>query len=193
MPTPRDLGRIAAASAAAGFGFSGGRSLWRWTERNWLTVGVVLAVAGGVGCVAFLATRGGRPASSGVRAGAFGALVIVCLAGSAIYDPAHPEGISVFVVWQLAAAAVGALAGFGVRGKRQAVMAVERHNEAFLAAEGIRAVGGREETWIDGNGTEMVMHDQRDDAIVFRIPGKRNGRARIELDASGRMVSYQPS
>lgn len=193
MSAPRDLARIAIASAAAGFGFAGGRSLWRWVEKNWLTAGIALAVAGGVGCVAYLTTRGGRSAGSGMKAGAFLALLIVCFVGMAIYDPLKPDGIVVFIAWQVAAVVVGSMAGFAVRGKREAILAVERHNESFLAAEGIRAVGGREETWIDGSGQEMVMHDERVDAIVFRIPGKRNGRARIELDPSGRMLNYVPS
>ncbi|HUH78160.1 MAG TPA: hypothetical protein VLZ53_12410, partial [Devosia sp.] len=55
---------------------------------------------------------------------------------------------------------------------------------------GFRDVGGREETWLDDQDRELVLHDHRKDAIIFRIKEKRGGRSKILLDRHGKMVEY---
>lgn len=62
-------------------------------------------------------------------------------------------------------------------------------NVAFMAANGLRRVGG--ESWADMHGNELKLEDEELDVLVFRVQGRRESRAYIRLDASGRMVSYE--
>jgi hypothetical protein len=49
----------------------------------------------------------------------------------------------------------------------------EERNEQFLREAGLRDVGGSEDTWVDGDGTELKPTHLRSHAVVFRVVGRR--------------------
>ncbi|KAB0681327.1 DUF4373 domain-containing protein [Aureimonas leprariae] len=69
---------------------------------------------------------------------------------------------------------------------------IETANARFLRGIGFRDVGGRNQTWLDEDGRELVLHDVRLDELTFRIKNQRGGRSRIKLDPVGQMVEYLP-
>ena len=193
------LARIAAGSAAAGFGWSAGRDLYKGIRKNLLYVVLAVACAGGSGYAAWDLTRGhlgGPGAWRLVRAvllaaasTAAAAMLFVAMAGNG----GSPAGALVLAFGlQAVSAFVGLCVGLFQRRKRLPALAVEAHNLEFLNREGIRDVGGREETFLDRFDNELKRDDVRRDAIVFRVHGRRGARAYIDLDADGRMTGYRP-
>ena len=201
----RSLAAIAVGSAAAGFGWSAGRDLYK-KGKEWVVPVVLLAaVAGGSGYAAWNLSRGHREPSAARIAGSFlvaGASLALCLfvslSGAGKPAPGHPQAgqgdlVGLALAVHAASAVLGLLIGLAQRGKRVRAFAIERHNLDFMAREGIRDVGGREETYLDGNGTELKLEDVRRDAMVFKLPGRRTVRAYIDLDPEGRMLAYRPA
>lgn len=197
----RSLAAIAVGSAAAGFGWSAGRDLYR-KGKDWVLPAIAIAaVAGGAGYAAWNLTRGHRRPSVlrtlGAVLAAGGSLVLcaVVLGGAAGRDPARATGggaLLLAVGIQTASALTGLLVGLSQRGRRIGAFSIEAHNLDFMSRAGIRDVGGREQTYIDGSGTELRLDDVRRDAMVFRVPGRRGLRAYIDLDGHGRMTGYRP-
>jgi hypothetical protein len=201
----RNLAAIAMGSAAAGFGWSAGRDIYR-KGKEWVLPAVALAaVAGGSGYAAWNLSRGHREPSAGRTVGALavaGGSLALCLtvlgAGSGNPSPGRPPSdpaaaVGLALLVHAASAVIGLLVGLGQRGKRTRAFAIERHNLDFMAREGIRDVGGREETYLDSAGTEMKLDDVRRDAMVFKLVGRRNARAYIDIDPDGRMLAYRPA
>lgn len=90
-------------------------------------------------------------------------------------------------------AVIGLALGLKERPRRTAARKVGRDNAAFLASNGFRDVGGRQNVILDRDGNELVPDDFRADAVVFKVRGRRGVRAKIILDGQGRMVSYVPA
>lgn len=185
MSTLRQLASIATASGAAGFGFAGGRSLWRSLEKGAPAIFFIATLGAGSGLGMYLSLRGSR------RLGAWATVIGVALIAISVALSAAILG-EAGLVWQGVVFVVGWLVGAPAKRRRRAVAAVESHNERFLQQLGFRDVGGRDETWLDDEDRELVIHDHRTDALIFRIKGQRNGRSRILLDEAGRMIDYQP-
>jgi hypothetical protein len=197
LSTLRNLATIATASGAAGFGAAGGRSLWRTTEKNALSIALIVLVVAGAGLLGYFVRKAShRPL------GSFLLLAVVPTIAATVAvawflatkdgPPRDPEAVAALVGWQLAAFVLGVLFAEPARKRRVLTQAIDDHNEAFLQNVGIHSVGGNEDTWLDEQDRELVIADKRTDALIFRIKEKRGGRSRILLDADGRMTSYQP-
>ncbi|MCK2055265.1 hypothetical protein [Methylobacterium sp. 37f] len=201
--TLRGLAAIAAGSAAAGFGWSAGRDLYR-KGKDWVLPAIALAVvAGGSGYAAWNLSRGhGAPSVARVIGAALAAMgsLALCLfliVGAGEPQPGRPAVgtggmIGTALLIHTASAVIGLIVGLAQRGQRVRTYNLERANLDFMDANGIRDVGGREDTFIDASGNELKLDDVRRDAMVFRLPGRRGARAYIDLDACGRMVAYRP-
>jgi hypothetical protein len=201
----RGLAAIAVGSAAAGFGWSAGRDLYRKGKDFAPYLVLLAAVAGGSGYAAWNLTRGHRAPSvlrvAGAVLAAVGSLALCVFLAAAAGGPSQPGrpapdaaglvGLALMV--HTASALLGLAVGFAQRGRRRRAFAIEAHNMEFMAREGIRDVGGREETYLDGQGNELKLDDVRSDAMVFRVPGRRGARAYIDLDGQGRMTGYRPA
>jgi hypothetical protein len=188
------------ASTTAGFGISLGRGVYKKTSKNALLILAAIVFLGGTAYGVWNLTRGHRDRSV-FRFIWCGALVAVSVAAtyalftSMSYDAeTGVQNINPLVptlAVQGAVALVAALVGLVQRGKRMRGYAIQRHNEAFLDANGLRDVGGRDQIMIDAAGNELKLDDNtRSDAITFKIEGRRGVRARIELDGEGRMTRY---
>jgi hypothetical protein len=191
------LARIALGSTAAGFGWSAGRDLYKGVRKNIGTVVVAVACAGGSGYAAWDLTRG-HPGGAGAWRIARGILLAgasfaaAVLAFSAMAGPKDPVvAIPLAFAVQVVAALIGLCVGLLQRGKRVRAFALEAHNMDFLGREGLRDVGGREDTYLDRFGNELKLDDVRRDAMVFRVQGRRGARAYIDLDNHGRMTGYR--
>lgn len=199
--TLRGLAAIAAGSAAAGFGWSAGRDLYRKGKEWVLPVVALAAVVGGSGYAAWNLSRGHREPSVGRLTGAalaaVGSLALcVVLIGAATRpQPGQSStgaGVGGAILIHVLSAVIGLLIGLAQRRRRVRSFAVERHNLAFMDTHGIQDVGGREATFVDAAGNELKLDDVRRDAMVFRIHGRRGARAYLDLDGAGRMVAYRP-
>lgn len=192
------LARIALGAGAAGFGWSAGRDSYRFLKKNFLLVAGIAACAGGAGYAAWDLSRG-HPRGAGpwriVRDVCI-ALASTVLGAFVLAGMAHGKDAPAAVVLVLAAQALAALVGLVVglaqRGRRVRSFALEAHNVAFMEAEGLRDVGGNENTFLDRFGNELKHKDTRADAMVFSVHGRRNARAYIDLDVDGRMTGYRP-
>lgn len=199
----RGLAAIAAGSAAAGFGWSAGRDLYRKGKEWILPVIAFVAVAGGSGYAAWNLSRGHHSSSIlrvvGAILAAAGSLtlcaILVAVMGQPQTGKPNPSAgglLGLALMIHAASAVIGLLVGLAQRGRRVRTFALERDNLAFMNANGIRDVGGREETFVDAAGNELKLDDVRRDAMVFRVQGRRGARAYVDLDASGRMIAYRP-
>ena len=90
-------------------------------------------------------------------------------------------------------AALGLLIGAIQRPRRMRAIRVAQHNDRFLASNGLRPVGGREDIIIAPDGSELKFEDLRTDAYVFKVIGRRSARAKIRIDGRGRMIEYLPA
>ncbi len=192
------LARIALGAGAAGFGWSAGRDSYRFLKKNFLVVAGVAACAGGAGYAAWDLSRGHpggagpwrivRDAAIAVASSVLGSFVLASMA-----RPGDAGGAALLALAaQAAAGLVGLAAGLAQRGRRTRAFAVEAHNVAFMRAAGLRDVGGNENTFLDGLGNELKHKDTREDAMVFSVHGRRNVRAYIDIDPTGRMTGYRP-
>ena len=197
-PSPRSAGhgylKILAGATVAGFGLSFGRDIYRNIKKNAGTI-ILLAALLGTAFAVWDMTRGHkRTATTTLLIWVFDPFVIlVSLVVTVIASAAATQGpaaIPVALIVQAILAGVGWLVGRRQRSARLEAWAVEDHNLRFLDSRGFRDVGGRDQTLVDPNGQEIRFDDMREDAILFKVQGRRGVRARIELDRTGRMIDY---
>lgn len=191
------ISRILLGSTAAGFGLGAGRSAYRRFEKSFGTL-LVLALLLGTGYAVWDMVRGHRrgPVATVFVTFLFNVLVIaISISASflalAMLTADAAAGILLASALQGILALGGLSVGLYQRRSRMAVLRVDRDNDAFMAANGLREVGGDHDTWLDAHGNELKLEDERLDALVFRVQGRRAVRAYVRLNADGRMVSYE--
>lgn len=195
------LRNILVGSAVGGFGFSAGRDAYRKLSRNIGLIIVAIVLLGGTAYSVWNLVRGhARPSVFRL----IGCIVLAAVSTVATYfavtmfTQSSTTTLTVFQRLVLTGAVQGVVAllalavGAIQRPGRVRRFAIARHNLDFLDANGLRDVGGRDQTMVDSLGNELALDDQRLDAIVFKVPGRRGVRAKIELDADGRMLAYVP-
>jgi hypothetical protein len=196
--TRRSLAFIAIAAAVGGAGAAVGRDVYRHVKRHPGDL-IFLAIVASIPYLAYIHARGMRGARYEVAAllGAcfWGCLIVLWLIGSQGSPPAVRAmfyfAIAVVVVVTALATAIAYVRGKRAGRKDRFVGMIRAENEQFLEDNGIVDVGGREATYVDAGDNELTLHDRRRDALVFRIRGRRGGRAYIDLDEVGRMVRYR--
>lgn len=185
---------ILAGATVAGFGLSFGRDIYRDVKKNAGTIILLAALLGTAFAVWDMARGHKRTAKGKILTWIFDPFVILVsliLTVIASVAATHgPVGILVALVVQAILAGSGWLVGSRQRAARLEAWAIEDHNLRFLELMGFRDVGGRDETLIDPEGREIRLDDMREDAILFKVQGRRGVRARIELDRTGRMLDY---
>lgn len=85
---------------------------------------------------------------------------------------------------------IGALIGLCERIKRKRMFAVEDANEEFLKKNGIYETGVETAPYQDAHGNSLRLLDVGKTKLVFMAVGRRNKRAFIDLDKTGRMMKY---
>lgn len=194
----RDLGRIALASSGAGFGASAGRAAYKDISKNWVFYTVLAICFAGVGYACFDASRGhDRSPTKTIFVTLIGniLIVIISLVISLISLAIVTDSKSGFpwLFWllvEIGSGLIGLLIGFSQRKVRLHNFNVARDNDLFLHRSGLRDLGGTEDTWIDGDDNELQLLDVRDDAVVFRVHGRRGVRALLKWDSEGRFIDY---
>lgn len=195
------------ASSAAGVGLSFGRDVYRAGKKNFLVIVVALVALAGTAYGVWNMSRGHDRGWVGTFFVTFlmNSLLIVLsfttygflVIGFFGSDTGQPSNTGILAAAILASQAAFALLGLTVgliqRGNRMRGFAVAAANETFLLEKGFRDVGGREQVMIDADGNELVLDDTRQDAILFKIKGRRGVRARITLGSDGRMLDYVPA
>ncbi len=193
-------------SAVAGAGLSMGRDAYRKTRDNIVFIVIAAIALAGTAYGFWNMSRGHDRGPVGTLFRTFLANILIigvsfCLfmfavaglgKGSDQQDP-NTNALLVGLGIQTVLAIGGLAFGFSQRGKRLEAMKVDRDNADFLARNGFRDVGGKEQTMLDPEGEELVLEDFRSDAVVFKVKGRRGARAKILLDGTGRMVSYVPA
>lgn len=197
-------------STVAGAGLSMGRDVYRKTRDNFLFIVIAVVALAGTAYGFWNMSRGHDrgPVGTFFRTFLVNALIIaisfavfmfivIAIAGNGGQN-GQPQTTDTQIVMvgfgiQLVLAAAGLVFGLSQRRKRLEAIKVDRHNADFLDAQGFRDVGGRDQTMLDPAGEELVLDDFRTDAVVFKVKGRRGARAKIMLDATGRMVSYTPA
>ena len=197
---------ILLGSVAAGVGLGAGRDLYRHGKKMFPHA-VALAIAAffiaGTGYAVWDMTRGHRrgPIATVLITYVFNCLMIGVSFGITYTflsenDAKAPSPMSplmaygVTVAIQLTLAAIGAFIGLRHRSRRLLQWDVESHNERFLSTNGFRHVGGENNTLLAPDGNELQLEDERLDALVFKVLGRRSVRAKITLDPHGRMLAY---
>lgn len=193
-------------SAVAGAGLSIGRDAYRKTRDNFLLIVFAIVALAGTAYGFWNMTRGHArgPVGTFFRTFFANALIIVVSFGLFMFVVAAMSGngqgqepntnvLLGGLAIQGVLAAGGLVFGLSQRPRRKAAMQVDADNEDFLLRNGFRDVGGREQTMLDPSGNELVLDDFRNDAIVFKVKGRRGVRAKILLDGAGRMTSYVPA
>lgn len=84
----------------------------------------------------------------------------------------------------------GMMIGLFRRRRRLKRFAAIEHNEAFLAENGFKETLGRDVTHYDADGNALRFLEASPDRLSFMVVGRRGRRAYIDLDESGRMLSY---
>jgi len=200
------LADIFLGSIVAGAGLSLGRDSYKLVKKNAASA-VVIAIAAffiaGTGYAVWDMTRGHRrgPIATVLITYVFNCLMIGVSFGITYTflsenEAKAPNPMSPMVVFgvtvaiQLTLAAIGAFIGLRQRSRRLLQWDVESHNERFLSTNGFRHVGGDNNTLIAPDGNELQLEDERLDALVFKVLGRRSVRAKITLDPHGRMLTY---
>lgn len=191
-------------AATAGFGLSLGRDVYRQVRpKHTSNVVLLLLAVSGI----FLPVLGGMNLCHGHRRGwagtfflTFGASTLAVAAGFCIMMLPFvilAEGFNIdgkLVGWILVIIAgltvLGMLIGLFRRAKRMRRFAVIDANEAFLARSGFRETGGSDVTHYDPDGNGLRFLEAGPDRLIFMAVGRRGRRAYIDLDGSGRMLSY---
>ncbi len=170
---------VMAVAGAIAMPYIGARNLVRGYERSVLAtvaitvLGNLLLVAGGLalGALVFpiiLAFFDPHSANAGAPEADFGgALALTAISATA-----------------------GLLVGMTERPKRMEEFAVVRDNAQFLARSGILATGREDVTHYDAQHNPLRYMETSGQQQIFMAVGRRNKRAYIQLDTSGRMVSY---
>ncbi|MDW9481724.1 hypothetical protein GOB57_24045 [Sinorhizobium meliloti] len=193
-------------SAVAGAGLSVGRDIYRKSRDNFLLIVFAAVALAGTAYGFWNMSRGHDRGPMGtvfrtflvnavIIAASFALFMVVVFMVSGNGENQEPNtnvllgGLAI----QGVLASGGLFFGLSQRPKRIAAIKVDADNEDFLLRNGFRDVGGREQTMLDPSGNELVLDDFRNDAIVFKVKGRRGVRAKILLDGSGRMTSYVPA
>jgi hypothetical protein len=87
-------------------------------------------------------------------------------------------------------AIVGFIFGAIERPKRKELFAIANDNMQFMARIGFRATGAADVTHYDAENNPLRYLETRGNQQVFMAVGRRNRRAYIDLDATGRMTRY---
>ena len=90
----------------------------------------------------------------------------------------------------LLSAAIGVFFGYSQRASRLELIAVKHANAAFLDANGFRIMGDEDVTYYDANNNPLRYMKTSGNLQIYMAVGRRNKRAYIELDSSGRMIRY---
>jgi hypothetical protein len=194
-------------SAVAGAGLSMGRDVYRKTRDNFLLIVFAVVALAGTAYGVWNMSRGHNRGPIGtffrtfvanvlIVAISFTAFMFVVAIISGSGGENHEPDVNVMlggIAIQGILAVAGLIYGLVQRPKRKAAFRVDSHNEEFLLRNGFRDVGGRDQTMLDPSGNELVLDDFRTDAVVFKVRGVRGARAKILLDATGRMTSYVPA
>ncbi|MBP2235328.1 hypothetical protein J2Z31_001820 [Sinorhizobium kostiense] len=194
-------------SAVAGVGLSIGRDAYRKTRDNIVVIVLAAVALAGTAYGFWNMARGHARGVLGtifltflmnavIIAASFALFMFALLvvAGSGSDGEDNAQGVLfVGIGIQLVLAAAGLLYGLFQRPKRKKAFQVDAHNEDFLVRNGFRDVGGREQVIVDPDGNELVLEDFRNDAVVFKVKGRRSVRAKILLDGDGRMLNYVPA
>lgn len=191
-------------AATAGFGLSLGRDVYRQVRpKNTSNVVLLLLAVCGV----FLPALGGMNLCQGHRRGWTGTVLLTF--GTSALAVAAGFLIMLFPFFILAEGynidrkimgwigmitagltALGMLIGLLRRAKRLRRFAVIDDNEAFLANSGFRETRGNDVTHYDPNGNALRFLEADPARLIFMAVGRRGRRAYIDLDGSGRMLSY---
>lgn len=198
-------------SAVAGAGLSMGRDVYRKTRDNILFIVLAVIALAGTAYGFWNMSRGHDRGPLGTIFRTFLANAFIIALSFSVFmfavlvmaggesrngQPLQEPSTSVILgglVVQAALALAGVGFGFYQRGRRVRAIQIDRDNARFLDVNGFRDVGGKDQTMLDPSGEELVLEDFRSDAIVFKVRGRRSVRAKIMLDATGRMVSYVPA
>ena len=210
-PLIRHAPSIIAGSALAGFGLSFGRDAYRKAKEKWPLV-VILVCLVGVFFASMWLFRNYRTATgslfktlgaliilAGLGAGLYYALVVafpVVVANEeqadVIIENVQFYGFGLYGILFLA----GGLVGIKHQKKRRQAWEAETHNAAFLLEQGLETVD------VDDKGNlrlrdpiNEIGYRLSDDLNVageleFIALGKRNKRAYIEYDGTGKFVSW---
>jgi hypothetical protein len=183
-----------------------GRDIYRKTRNNFLLIVFGAVALAGTAYGVWNMTRGHNRGPIGTVFRTFVAnaliigisfiafmFVVTMISGSGQNHEQNPNVLLGGLGIQGVLAASGLIFGLVQRPKRKAAFRVDAHNEEFLLRNGFRDVGGRDQTMLDPSGNELVLDDFRSDAVVFKVRGVRGARAKILLDATGRMTSYVPA
>jgi len=168
-----------ALAGAVALPFVGGRNLVRGYDREFaatifFTIALNAALIGAgfvLGIFALplvFALFGGVPVSSGSGELNYGPVLTVTI-------------VSVFV---------GVVIGLSQRPARLEAFAIARDNAQFLTKTGIRETGQNDVTHYDPNNHPLRYMETIGDKQMYMAVGRRNKRAYIYLDQSGRMVRY---
>lgn len=192
-------------AATAGFGLSLGRDIYhRVKPKQASNVFLLLFAVGGV----FLPIWGGMNLCQGHRRGwvgtvflTFGTSVLAATAGFLIilspvvlfangFDGISKEIIGWILMITAGLTVLGILVGLFRRAKRLRQFAIINDNEAFLSRSGFKETGGSDVTHYDPDGNALRFLEAGQDRLIFMAVGRRGRRAYIDLDSSGRMLSY---
>jgi len=192
-------------AATAGFGLSLGRDVYRKVRPKNTSNLVLLLLAV---CGVFLPVLGGINLCQGHRRGwigtiflTFGASVLAVAAGFLIilspvvlfahnFDDIDKEMVGWILMITAGLTVFGMLIGLYRRSGRLRRYAVINDNETFLARSGFKETGGSDVTHYDPDGNALRFLEADPERLVFMAVGRRGHRAYIDLDGSGRMLSY---
>lgn len=197
-------------AAKAGFGLSLGRDIHRGVRPKNASPVVVILVAI---CGAIPPALGGVILTQGYRRGWIGTIFLTIglsilavivgfflifflamLFADILFRIRTDDFIETYGGWVVAATAGLALFGMMVglfrRPRRLKRFAAIEHNEAFLAENGFKETPGKDVTHYDPEGNPLRFLEGDPERLIFMAVGRRGRRAYIDLDNSGRMVSY---
>ncbi|MBN9061813.1 MAG: hypothetical protein J0H41_05150 [Rhizobiales bacterium] len=96
-----------------------------------------------------------------------------------------------WTLWCSALAMIaGLMRGLFDRRQRKRAHSILLHNQAFLDAQGIRDMGGKSVTHVDGAGNKLTLDHIGEEIIEFTVPGSSRKRAYIHIGPDGRFESY---
>lgn len=197
-------------AATAGFGLSLGRDIYnRFKPRSFSSAIIIIASICGpvlpvIGGIALLqGYRRGRVGTIfltfglsmlAIVGGFFVVLLLAVVVSSALSGISTKDFLEMYGAWIIAATAgltlIGMVIGVFRRGRRLRRFAAIDHNEAFLAENGFKETNGRDVTHYDPDGNALRFLEASPGRLAFMVVGRRGRRAYIDLDHSGRMLSY---
>lgn len=205
-----DLAAHVGSAATSGFGLSLGRDLYRGIKPSSTSSAIVLLA---VICAPILPAAGGLALIQGYRRGWIGTILLTfglsmlavtagfflifffaMIIGDVFFGIRSKAFIEMYGGQVTAATAgltlFGMMIGLFRRRRRLKRFAAIEHNEAFLAENGFKETPGRDVTHYDADGNALRFLEASPDRLSFMVVGRRGRRAYIDLDESGRMLSY---